>query len=46
MNKRYWKFLMVAAVTMLIAALFSVSVIGASARKRSFFPFFQGKSMV
>ena len=31
MNKRYWKFLMVAAVTMLIAALFSVSVIGTSA---------------
>ena len=31
MNKRYWKFLMVAAVTMLITALFSVSVIGASA---------------
>ena len=31
MNKRYWKFLMVAAVTMLIVALFSVSVIGVSA---------------
>ena len=31
MNKRYWKFLMIVAVTMLIAALFSVSVIGASA---------------